>query len=121
MQGSRSSKIVKRARENRQALTSAEARMWSMLRDRRLRYKFRRQHPIGAYVVDFACPAIHLVLEIDGPSHDHPEQAAFDESREAHLNELGWRVLRVKSHEVLQTVRDVEGAIWKFLEPDYVG
>jgi very-short-patch-repair endonuclease len=47
-------------------MPSAETRMWSMLRDRRLGYKFRRQHPIGDYVVDFACPSIHLVIEVDG-------------------------------------------------------
>ena len=92
-----------------------------MLRDRRLRYKFRRQHPIGAYVVDFACPAVHLVLEVDGPSHEQTEQRAFDEAREIYLNKRGWRVLRIKNVDVLQSARDVEDAIWKFLEPDQAG
>lgn len=110
--------IVQRARDNRKAMPSAEARMWSMLRDRRLRYKFRRQHPIGAYVVDFACPAVRLVLEIDGPSHDQADQKTFDEAREVYLNERGWRVLRIKNGEVFQSASDIEDAIWKFLEPD---
>ena len=92
--------------------------MWSMLRDRRLRYKFRRQHPIGAYVVDFACPAVRLVLEIDGPSHDQADQNTFDEAREVYLNERGWRVLRIKNGEVFQSASDIEDVIWKFLEPD---
>lgn len=99
-------------------MPSAEKRMWSLLRDRRLRYKFRRQHPIGDYVVDFACPVIHLVIEIDGPSHDQPEQRGFDTMREDYLAERGWKVLRIKNHEVFQSVRDVEDAIWKILEPD---
>jgi very-short-patch-repair endonuclease len=110
--------IVHRARENRKAMPSAEARMWSMLRDRRLRYKFRRQHPIGNYVVDFACPVIHLVIEVDGPSHEQADQKAFDDAREAYLNERGWRLLRIKNVEVFQSARDVEEAIWRFLEPE---
>lgn len=99
-------------------MTSAERRVWSMLRDRRLRYKFRRQHPIGDFVVDFACPAIKLVLEVDGPSHDTEDQRAFDAMREDYLRERGWRILRVKNHEVFQSTHDVETAIWKILEPE---
>jgi very-short-patch-repair endonuclease len=101
-------------------MPSSEARMWSMLRDRRLRYKFRRQHPIGDFVVDFACPAIRLVIEVDGTSHDHPEQKAFDATREEYLRERGWRVVRFKNHEVLQNTPAVEEAVWKLLEPDSI-
>lgn len=109
--------IVQRARANRRNPTSAEERMWSLLRDRRLRYKFRRQHPIGMYVVDFACPAIHLVIEVDGPSHHADEQRAFDEVRAEYLEQSGWRVLRVPNDHVYQSLSDVEAAIWAVLEP----
>jgi len=109
--------LIQRARSNRKQMPSAEKRMWSLLRDRRLRYKFRRQHPIGDFVVDFACPAIHLVIEVDGPSHDQPEQRGFDAMREDYLADRGWRVLRVKNHEVFQSAYDVEEAILKILEP----
>ncbi len=91
--------------------------MWSLLRDRRLHYKFRRQHPIGKYVVDFACPAIHLVIEVDGPNHETGEQRAFDERRTLYLEQSGWRVLRVPNDHVYQSLGDVEAAIWTILEP----
>jgi|CXWL01.1.fsa_nt_gi very-short-patch-repair endonuclease len=91
--------------------------MWSLLRDRRLRYKFRRQHPIGKYVVDFACPAIHLVIEVDGPNHETREQRVFDARRTVYLEQSGWRVLRVPNDHVYQSLGDVEAAIWTILEP----
>ena len=57
--------------ELRQNATDAERRLWAMLRDRRLAgYKFRRQHPIGPYIVDFACTKYHLIIEADGGQHN---------------------------------------------------
>ncbi len=109
--------IVQRARANRRNPTSAEARMWSLLRDRRLAYKFRRQHQIGGYVVDFACPAIHLIIEVDGPSHATPEQRAFDEARTEALRLAGWRVLRMPNERVYHSLGEVEAAIRAILEP----
>ncbi len=76
--------------------TSAEELLWRVLRGRRYRHiKFRRQHAIGPYVADFACVAARLVIEVDGPSHDAPEQIAFDAARTAFLANAGWRVLRI--------------------------
>jgi very-short-patch-repair endonuclease len=109
--------IVERARSNRRNPTSAETRMWSLLRDRRLAYKFRRQHPIGRYVVDFACPAIHLIIEVDGPSHAHAEQRAFDEARSDCLRLSGWKILRVPNEHVYLSLGEVEAAIRGILEP----
>jgi very-short-patch-repair endonuclease len=75
--------------------------MWTLLRDRRLiRRKFRRQHTIGIYAVDFACPAVKLIIELDGPLHDEPEQMAFDAQRTEYLQLNGWRVMRFKNDEV---------------------
>jgi very-short-patch-repair endonuclease len=85
---------------------------------RRARENRRRQHPIDAYVVGFACPAIHLVIEVDGPSHDQTDERAVNEMRERYHNEHGWRVLRIKNVEVFQGAHDVEDAIWRFLEPE---
>jgi len=66
----RDERSIKRARVMRKELTSAEETLWAMLRSRRYRAaKFRRQHAIGPYVVDFACIAARLVIEVDGPSH----------------------------------------------------
>jgi very-short-patch-repair endonuclease len=109
--------IVQRARANRRNPTSAESRMWSLLRDRRLAYKFRRQHPIGDFVVDFACPAIHLVIEVDEPSHNDPEQRGFDEVRMEYLRLAGWKLLRVPNQRVYQSLGEVEAAIRAILEP----
>ncbi|MBC7767484.1 MAG: DUF559 domain-containing protein [Phycisphaerales bacterium] len=81
--------------------TSAEEKLWSMLRGRRYREaKFRRQHAIGPYVVDFACVSARLVVEADGPSHSDAEQAAFDAKRTADLEAWGWRVARISNAEI---------------------
>jgi very-short-patch-repair endonuclease len=96
---------VRRARENRANMPKAEAQMWSLLRDRRLvARKFRRQHTIGIYAVDFACAAVKLVIELDGPLHGEPEQIAFDEQRTEYLRLNGWRVLRFKNDGCLPTL-----------------
>jgi len=73
-----------------------------MLRNRRYRdAKFRRQHAIGPYVVDFACVDARLVVEVDGPSHTDAEQAAFDAKRTADLERWGWRVARIPNDHVM--------------------
>src|SRR5262245_31304320 len=90
-----------RARSYRKEMTDAEAKLWSMLRGRRLaEFKFRREHPIGPYVVDFACVGARLIVEVDGPSHDNPEQAEFDANRTAFLENAGWRVVRVPNTDI---------------------
>ena len=82
--------------------TAAEVQLWSHLRNRGLAgAKFRRQHPIGNYIVDFYCAAGLLVVEIDGLHHLEPEQAYRDEGRTAYLEEQGLRVLRFSNRQVL--------------------
>ncbi|HYD71492.1 MAG TPA: endonuclease domain-containing protein [Candidatus Binatia bacterium] len=97
----RNPNTVRRGRENRANMPKAEKAMWALLRDRRLiKRKFRRQHTIGVYAVDFACPAVKLVIEFDGPLHDEPEQIEFDAQRTEYLKLNGWRVLRFKNDDV---------------------
>lgn len=97
----RPSEILSRAKRYRAEPTRAEAKLWSMLRARRYRdAKFRRQHAVGPYVVDFACVASRLVIELDGPSHANPEQTAFDAHRTAFLQNAGWRVVRIPNEVV---------------------
>ncbi len=87
---------IKRARAMRREPTGAEEKFWSALRAGRYRgIKFRRQHAIGPYVVDFACVSERIVIEVDGPSHELEEQAAFDAKRTAELESWGWRVARI--------------------------
>ncbi|OQW58330.1 MAG: hypothetical protein A4S17_11770 [Proteobacteria bacterium HN_bin10] len=98
---------VRRAREMRKNPSGAEEKLWSLLRDRRLsRRKFRRQYPAGQWVVDFACPAIRLAIEVDGPSHDSPDQQAWDELKEEFLRANGWRILRIKNADISGVRRD---------------
>ncbi len=73
--------------------TPEEQRLWQLLRARRFYgYKFRRQMPIGAYIVDFACYEARLIVELDGGQH--AERAEYDLSRTAFLQAKGWRVIR---------------------------
>jgi very-short-patch-repair endonuclease len=82
------------ARALRNNMTGTEQQLWSHLRGRHLEgWKFRRQHPIGEYIVDFVCLSAHLVVELDGYSHDFESQMAYDEARERYLRAQGYKVL----------------------------
>ena len=88
-----------RARTLRRNATEAESRLWKTLRDRRLAdCKFRRQHPIGPYIADFASIPHRLVIEADGGQHD---ANAADARRTAWLSHRGWRVLRFWNNDIL--------------------
>ena len=88
------------ARKLRREGTDAENALWFHLRDRRLcGLKFRRQHAIGRYTVDFACIECRLVVELDGGQH--LEARRHDAVRTAFLEQEGWRVLRLWDREVL--------------------
>jgi len=96
------------ARGLRQAQTPAEAKLWRALRSGRLDgLKFRRQHPIEPYFVDFACEALRLVIEVDGGVHDDDERVLKDELRQRNLEALGWLVLRFPNVEVMARLNDV--------------
>ncbi|MDE1904232.1 MAG: endonuclease domain-containing protein [Alphaproteobacteria bacterium] len=97
------------ARQLRRSMTDAERRLWSILRSRRLSgYKFRRQHPIGRFVADFACIRHRLVIEADGGQHD---ANVADERRTAQLGRKGWRVVRFWNNEILANPAGVAQAI----------
>jgi very-short-patch-repair endonuclease len=85
--------------------TSAEQKLWKHLRKDRLGgLHFRRQHPIGPYIVDFCCVPKRLVVEIDGYFHEDPERAARDRTRTVWLNAAGYRVVRFKDSDPLAAV-----------------
>ena len=86
-------KKIRAARALRQRETDLEYRLWRQLRNRRFaKLKFRRQHPIGPYVADFACPAAKLVIEIDGPWHE--KRLVQDAARTEKLRTYGYDVVR---------------------------
>ena len=107
--------IRQRARELRQPQTRAEAILWRQLRDRRLKgLKFRRQHPIGHFIVDFHCPKHQLVVEIDGDTH--ATHAEYDEARTERLEMQGHRIIRFTNQEVYFQLSAVLEAIWAACE-----
>lgn len=90
------------ARDLRQRSTEAERVLWRRLRARRCAgVKFRRQHVIGDFVVDFYAPAVRLAIEVDGGGHAEPSQTEHDQRRTAVLRNQGILVLRFWNHEVL--------------------
>jgi len=103
-----------RARHLRRQATDAERRLWSALRDRRLSgYRFRRQFPIGPFIVDFACTRHQLIVEADGGQHADSET---DRKRTAFLEAEGWRVLRFWNNDVLANTSGVVETILKELQ-----
>ncbi|HLT47587.1 MAG TPA: endonuclease domain-containing protein [Rubricoccaceae bacterium] len=92
--------------------TPAEAALWTLLRNRQLHgRRFRRQHSVGPYVLDFYCPAEKLAVELDGAVHFTPERAAYDAERTRALEALGIRVLRFENRMVFEDPEAVLGAI----------
>jgi very-short-patch-repair endonuclease len=84
------------------------------LRDRRTGLKFRRQFPIGNYVVDFYCFEVRMAVELDGGAHAQPSQAKKDRAKDAYLTRLGVRVLRLPNGQVME--EDLEGFVKKIRE-----
>jgi very-short-patch-repair endonuclease len=88
------------ARKLRNEPTDAERKLWQLLRGRQLEgFRFRRQVPIGPYIVDFLCPQLKLVVEIDGGQH--VEQVDYDSRRSNYLAAVGYQVVRFWNHDVL--------------------
>jgi very-short-patch-repair endonuclease len=103
-----------RAKELRNNPTEAERILWQHLRLRQLGgYKFRRQQPLGNYIVDFVCLEKRLIIEVDGGQHS--TQAAYDQQRNTWLEAQGFRVLRFWNNEILQNTEAVKELIWQAL------
>jgi len=92
--------------------TPAEGALWRRLQRRQTGgLRFRRQHSVGPYVLDFYCPEARLAVEVDGPIHDDPFRAAYDAARTAYLEDHRIRVLRVTNEQVLRHGEEVAAAI----------
>ena len=95
---------VAKARTLRRKLTLPEVVVWSALRGRRLGgIRFRRQHPVGPYILDFYCEDTQLAVEIDGQGHDHLDAVAHDQRRTAWLSRHGISVMRIPARETSMT------------------
>ena len=89
------------ARRMRQSMNGTELRLWLRLRGRKVDgWKFRRQQPLGEFYVDFCCLSARLVIELQGPAHDHDAQWAHDQRRFAWLEAEGYRVMRINVGDV---------------------
>ncbi len=102
-----------RARGLRRALTRYEVRLWMRLRGSQLGVAFRKQHPIGPCIVDFAAPSVHLVVEIDGGQHGAPDGLAADRKRDAFLSSKGWEVMRFWNSDLFDNEDGVVETIWR--------
>ena len=113
----RLSHAMSRARYLRKNPTPAEKKLWRYLRNREFAdYKFRRQHPIGPYVLDFYCPTACLAIEVDGSGHNFATAQEHDSSRQTYLAESGIRLLRFYNQEVYQEFDGVLQAVWFALD-----
>ncbi|WP_121355410.1 acetylglutamate kinase [Flavisolibacter nicotianae] len=99
--------IFHRAEDLRKNMTSAERIIWKHVHINEWKLKFRRQHPISHYVVDFYCHQLKLVVEIDGGIHEEEDVKRKDEEREKALRSLGLRVIRFKNEEVYKNSKSV--------------
>ncbi len=96
--------IFENAKKLRQNMTDAEITLWVYLKQSPEGYKFRRQHPLGNYIIDFYCHKAKMVVELDGSIHHLPEVMQNDKLRQQYLEESGLKVIRFTNKEVLHNV-----------------
>lgn len=103
------------ARELRGQMTEAETLLWLKLKGRRFQgFKFRRQPPLGPYILDFVCLEAGLAIEVDGGQHS--DQLAYDRARTALIETQGLTVIRFWNHEVMNETPAVLEKIWQTLQ-----
>jgi len=99
---------IARARELRRQMTLPEVVLWQAIRGRKLGgVRFRRQHPVGPWILDFYCDDARLAVEVDGSGHEHPDQARHDARRTQWLNLRGIAVHRIAARDVLGNLEGV--------------
>ena len=109
-------KTISRTKKLRRDGTSAEKLLWEIIRDRGVSgYKFRRQHPIRYFIVDFYCHEARLVVELDGDIHEISEIKEYDKNREEIIRELGLHVIRFTNEEVFSQPENVVKVMENYL------
>jgi very-short-patch-repair endonuclease len=107
---------VLKARQLRKTMSKPEIILWQQLRKRPLGIKFRRQHPIGSYILDFYCPSAKLAIEVDGMAHDMGNRPERDERRQRDLFQEGVETIRISAQEVLLDPQDVADRILRYIQ-----
>ena len=105
LQGPKSS--IERARKLRREMSLPEVLLWQVLRQRPAGFKFRKQHPAGAYAADFFCHEARLVVEVDGEAHERGDRPERDVTRDAWFAERRFDVMRIPAAEVLHDLEAV--------------
>ena len=102
------------ARNLRKNSTIQERRLWNLLKNRQFHnLKFKRQQPIGDYIVDFICKEAKIIIEVDGGQHNEPENIEYDKTRTEYLNTLGYKVIRFWNNEIYE---NIEGVVLRLKE-----
>ena len=102
------------ARNLRKNSTIQERRLWNLLKNRQFHnLKFKRQQPIGDYIVDFICKEAKIIIEVDGGQHNEPENIEYDKTRTEYLNNLGYKVVRFWNNEIYE---NIEGEVLRLKE-----
>ena len=109
--------LKQRRRDLRNTATPQEIILWVRLLGSQCGFKFRRQHSIGNYIVDFYCPEKKVAVEIDGSQHDHSKNAEYDLRRTEYLKSLGIKALRFWNNEVNTNIEGVMMRIEETLTP----
>ncbi len=106
-------RLVNLARSLRRRQTNAEGLLWALVRSRRMGVKFRRQHPIDPFVLDFYCHELRLAVELDGYRHSAPAGRANDVQRTEVLAARGIQVMRFTNLQILQETQAVAETLWQ--------
>ncbi|MBI5408094.1 MAG: endonuclease domain-containing protein [Nitrospirae bacterium] len=107
-------RLTKLAKNLRKQTTDTEQVLWKYLRAKRMYgFKFKRQQPIGKYIVAFVCFERKIIIELDGGQHTQPEQIRKDRERDRWFEQQGYEVLRYWDNEVLKNTREVLEVIWE--------
>tara|TARA_R110000850_G_scaffold80895_4_gene173678 strand:- start:4106 stop:4462 length:357 start_codon:yes stop_codon:yes gene_type:complete len=109
-------KTVLKARQLRKTMSKPEVMLWQQLRRKPVGIKFRRQHPVGPYIVDFYCSPAKLAIEVDGVAHDMGTRPEHDRRREWELSQQGVETIRISARDVLQDAEDVADRILRYIQ-----
>ncbi len=102
-----SKSLLERRRDLRNNSTYTEELLWEEIRGSKLGFKLKRQHSIGKYIIDFFCSSKRLIVEIDGGIHELKDNQEYDLVRDKFFTDLGYTVLRIKSNEVEDNMKEV--------------
>lgn len=99
-------------RSLRKSMPKGEIVLWNRLKNKKLGYKFRRQHGIGDYVVDFYCSKFCFAVEVDGLSHDFDDKVIYDKKRQEYIESKGIKIKKFSSQEIFEDIESVIDTIY---------